>query len=34
MVEDDGLALAPVFVENLDAVLGGDRAHGLYSSDR
>src|SRR4249920_3088294 len=27
MAEDDGLALAPVFVKDLNAVFGGDRAH-------
>ena len=27
VAEHDGLTLAPVLVEDLDAVLGGDRAH-------
>ena len=27
MMEDDGLALAPVLVEDLGAVLGGDNRH-------
>src|SRR5215468_3031858 len=31
VVEDNGLAMAPVFVEDLDSVLGGDGAHGLGS---
>ena len=31
MVEDDRLAASPVFVEDLCAVVGGDRAHGLDS---
>jgi hypothetical protein len=31
MVEDTGLALALVFVEDLDAVLGCNRVHGLES---
>src|SRR5258706_8391964 len=31
MVEDDGLALAPVLVENLDGVFGCDRVHCLVS---
>src|SRR5262249_7878543 len=31
MVENNGLALAPVFVEDLDAVARCDRAHGLDS---
>src|SRR5262249_47934993 len=31
MAEDDGLPRAPVFVVNLGAVLGGDRAHTVLS---
>src|SRR3974377_294856 len=31
MVEDNGLALAPISVEDLDAVPGRDRVHGLRS---
>ena len=27
MAEHDGLTVAPVFIENLNAVFGGDRAH-------
>jgi hypothetical protein len=29
MVKDDRLALAPIFVENFDAIFGGDHAHGI-----
>jgi hypothetical protein len=32
MAEHDGLTGAPVLVENLDAVLGGDCRHGLDPS--
>jgi hypothetical protein len=30
-MEDDRLAVAPVLVENLDAILGRDCTHGLAS---
>src|SRR5712692_3898709 len=31
MAEHDGLTLAPVLIENLNAVFGGDRVHGTCS---
>src|SRR5262245_40616106 len=34
MAEDDGLARAPILVEDLDAVLGGDDGHGALLMNR
>src|SRR2546426_11746419 len=31
MAEHDGLTLAPVLVEDLNAIFGGDRVHGMRS---